>query len=79
MSIEDKYQEGLIKKKGGGGKSGRVVKKQKGRKGEGEEVEEERKETLDEGLRIVGMTLPEALKRFWIGPEVMGSVPIEWV
>jgi len=77
MSIEDKYQEGLLKKKGGGGKSGRVVKKQKGKKGE--EEGEERKETLDEGLRIVGMRLPEALKRFWIGPEVMGNVPIEWV
>ena len=76
MSIEDKYQEGLEKKKGG--KSGRVVKK-KTVKGKNGEEEEERKETLDEGLRIVGMRLPEALKRFWIGPEVMGNVPIEWV
>jgi hypothetical protein len=60
------------------GKSGRVVKKSL-LKDEDGNVLGERKETLDEGLEIVKVRLPDVLQRFWIGPETMGGVPIEWV
>jgi hypothetical protein len=39
----------------------------------------ERQELLDLGVEVLGVRLPECLRRFWIGEEVVGGKEIVWV